>query len=35
MIEDMILLAIKDAFTKIDSEIEDQLGQYASMSGLM
>lgn len=35
MLEDMILLAIKDAFTKIDSEIEDKLGQYASMSGLM
>ena len=35
MLEDMILLAIKDAFTKIDREIEDKLGQYASMSGLM
>ena len=35
MLEDMILLAIKDAFTKIDKETEDKLGQYASMSGLM
>ena len=35
MLEDMILLAIKDAFTKIDREIKDKLGQYASMSGLM
>ena len=35
MLEDMILLAIKDAFIKIDREIEDKLGQYASMSGLM
>lgn len=35
MLEDMILLAIKDAFDKIDKEIEDKLGQYASMSGLM
>ena len=35
MLEDMILLAIKDAFTKIDREIEDKLGQYASMSGLI
>lgn len=35
MLEDMILLAIKDAFDKIDKEIENKLGQYASMSGLM
>lgn len=35
MLEDMILLAVKDAFDKIDKEIEDKLGQYASMSGLM
>ena len=35
MLEDMIMLAIKDAFTKINQETEKQLGQYASMSGLM
>ena len=35
MLEDMILIAIKDAFSKIDKETEDKLGQYASMSGLM
>ena len=34
MLEDMILLAIKDAFKKIDEETEKKLGQYASMSGL-
>ena len=35
MLEDMILIAIKDAFSKIDKETEDKLGKYASMSGLM
>lgn len=35
MLEDMIMIAIKDAFNKIDSETEKELGQYASMSGLM
>ncbi len=35
ILEDMITIAIKDAFTKIDSETEKKLGQYASMSGLM
>ena len=35
MLEDMIMLAIKDAFSKIDQETESKLGQYASMSGLM
>ena len=35
MLEDMIMIAIKDAFTKIDKETESKLGQYASMSGLM
>lgn len=34
MLEDMILIAIKDAFSKIDKETENKLGQYASMSGL-
>lgn len=34
MLEDMILLAIKDSFQKIDAETEKKLGQYASMSGL-
>ena len=35
MLEDMIMIAIKDAFNKIDAETEKELGQYASMSGLM
>lgn len=34
MLEDMIMIAMKDAFEKIDKETEAQLGQYASMSGL-
>ena len=34
MLEDMIMLAIKDAFSKIDKETESKLGSYASMSGL-
>ena len=28
------MLAIKDAFAKIDKETENKLGQYSSMSGL-
>ena len=32
--EDMIMLATKDAFSKIDKETENKLGQYSSMSGL-
>lgn len=35
MLEDMIFLAIKDSFKKIDEETEKKLGQYSSMSGLM
>ncbi len=35
ILEDMIMIAIKDAFNKIDKETEEKLGQYASMSGLM
>ncbi len=35
MLEDMILLAIKDSFKKIDEETEKKLGQYSSMGGLM
>lgn len=34
MLEDMIMIAIKDSFSKIDEETEKKLGQYASMSGL-
>ena len=34
MLEDMIMIAIKDAFSKIDKERESKLGSYASMSGL-
>ena len=34
MLVDMIMIAIKDAFSKIDKESESKLGSYASMSGL-
>ena len=34
MLEDMIMIAIKDAFSKIDKESESKLESYASMSGL-
>ena len=34
MLEDMIMLAIKDVFSKIDKETESKLGSYASMNGL-
>lgn len=34
MLEYMIMLAIKDAFSKIDKETESKLGSYASMNGL-
>lgn len=34
MLEDMIMLAIKDAFNKIDKETENKLGQYSSLGGL-
>ena len=34
MLEDMIMIAIKDAFSKIDKESESKLGSYASMSWL-
>ena len=34
MLEDMIMLAIKDAFSKIDKETESKLGSYSSMNGL-
>lgn len=34
MLEDMIAIAIKDAFKKIDDETEKKLGSYSSMSGL-
>ena len=35
MLEDMIMIAIKDAFSKIDKETEKELGSYASLGGLM
>lgn len=34
MLEDMIMVAMKDAFSKISKETEKKLGSYASMSGL-
>ena len=35
MLEDMIMLAIKDAMQKIDEEFDKEMGQYGSLSGLM
>ena len=35
MLEDMIMLAIKDAMEQIDKETETKLGQYASLNGLL
>ena len=36
MLEDMILIAINDAFAKIDKETEEKMGKYANMMpGLM
>ena len=36
MLEDMIMLAVNDAFKKVDMETEKKLGKYSSMmSGLM
>lgn len=35
ILEDMILLAVKDAMKKIDEATEKKLGQYSSLSGLM
>lgn len=36
IIEDMIVLAVKDAITKIDGEFNSKMGQYAGMlDGLM
>ncbi len=35
LLEDMIFLAIKDSFKKIDAEVEQKLGQYSAMNGLM
>ncbi len=34
MLEDMIMIAIKDAFSKIDKETESKLGNLSNMSGL-
>ena len=36
MLEDILVLALKDATTKIDKEFKDKMGQYAGMlDGLM
>lgn len=35
MLEDMILLATKDAISQIDAATSKALGEYASLSGLM
>lgn len=36
MVEDMIVLALNDAFSKIDKKTEDKMGKYSNMmSGLM
>ncbi|MEG0976922.1 MAG: YbaB/EbfC family nucleoid-associated protein [Bacilli bacterium] len=34
ILEDMILLAIKDSFKKIDEETEKELGKYSAMNGM-
>lgn len=36
MLEDMIVLALNDAFSKVDKELSDKMGKYSSMMpGLM
>ena len=35
MLEDMIMIAIKDANSKIDNEIASKLEKYSSLSGLI
>ena len=35
MLEDMIILAIKDSMNKIDKEVEEKLGKYGSLNGLL
>ena len=35
ILEDMLILAIKDAMKNVDMETEKALGQYASLGGLM
>ena len=35
ILEDMLILAIKDAMKNVDTETEKALGQYASLGGLM
>lgn len=35
ILEDMIILAVKDAIKKIEEETEKKLGQYSSLSDLM
>ena len=35
MLEDMILLAIKDSLSKVDKEINDKMGEYSSLNGLL
>lgn len=34
MLEDMIMVALNDAFKKIDAETEKKMGKYASIPGL-
>ena len=35
MLEDMLIIALKDAFTKVDKEVESKLGSYGqSLNGL-
>ena len=34
MLEDMIMIAMNDAFAKIEKETENKLGQYSSLGGL-
>ena len=31
MLEDMILIALNDAFSKVDKETEEKMGKYSNM----
>jgi nucleoid-associated protein EbfC len=35
ILEDMISIAINDAYTKINNEVNNKLGKYASLNGFM
>ena len=36
MLEDMIMIAVNEAFTKVDAMLEEKMGKYSNMmNGLM